>query len=145
MLRTTDGYVLKALDKLNTAKSFSVTVSGRSTKNDCGHDSPFLFLSNSAGTRKIIFQKNYTTFEIWILVSGNTWLKMSHVYTSTVDDFSLTFVQNVEARQWIFFFNGQKIDDRTIIEGSFDKVWAFSVFLERSDDAVHSYLSLFAS
>lgn len=148
MLRTTNGHVLKTLDKLDTARSFSVTMSGWATQSDCGHVSRLLILTGSVASRQIIFQTTNKTFEIYIWVSRDATFKMSHRLdypTKSKIDFSLTFVQNVEAGKWIFFFNGQKIDDRTIVEGSFGKVWAFSTFLERSDDIVHSYLSVFAS
>ena len=140
--------MVKALDKLDSAQSFSVTISGWAKGNGCGDDSPFVVLSDSAGIRQIIFQRTGFTFEILVWVSGTTWLKMSREITAKLTangDFSLTFVQNIKTSKWVFYFNGKEISNRPIGDAKFGKVWTFSVFLERSDDAVHSYLSLFAS
>ena len=117
-------------------------------KNYCGHDSPFLVLSDSDGKQQIIFLRMNLTFEILVRVSETKWFMMSRDITAKLTDngdFSLTFVQNIETSKWIFYFNGKEISNQPIGKANFGKVWTFSVLLKRSDDnciAISFYLQI---
>ncbi|KAF8716045.1 hypothetical protein AX14_012460 [Amanita brunnescens Koide BX004] len=123
--KTTNIYVLKVLDKLDSAQSFSVNISGWAMKNYCGHDSPFLVLSDSDGKQQIIFLRMNLTFEILVRVSETKWFMMSRDITAKLTDngdFSLTFVQNIETSKWIFYFNGKEISNQPIGKANFGKL-----------------------